>query len=119
MLRFPLSNLWNKQSSLRFELNSLCFDLSKVQNKQGSLRFDFYKFWNKQVRVVSISKTKKRSKLRSAFVSISLPLLPKCEIFYLLNSRDFYTIKPPLGIGDFGTVIKNSKLFFLIMISKF
>ena len=65
-LRFKLSNLWNKQNSLRF-------DLSKVENKQGSLRFDLYKFWNKQVRFALISKTKSRSKLRSAFVSISLP----------------------------------------------
>ncbi len=36
--------------------------------------------------------------------------MPKCEIFNLLDSRDFYTIKPP-WVGDFGTVIKNSKLF--------
>ncbi len=74
------NNLWNKQSSLLFDLsnlwnkqNSLCFDLSK----QGSLHFDLYRFWNKQVGFASISKTKSRSKLRSAFVSISLPLLDK------------------------------------------
>jgi hypothetical protein len=36
--------------------------------------------------------------------------VPKCEIFDLIDSRDFYTIKPP-WVGDFGTVIKNSKLF--------
>ncbi len=42
---------------------------------QGSLRFDLYKFWNKQVRFASISKTKPRSKLRSAFVWIVLTLL--------------------------------------------
>ena len=83
-LRFALSNLWKKQSSLRFELsnlwnkqNLLRFDLSMVSNKQGLLCFDFYKFWNKQVRFASISKTKTRSKLRSAFVSISLPLLSR------------------------------------------
>jgi hypothetical protein len=77
LLRFELSNLWNKQSLLRFNLsnlwnkqNSFRFDLSKVKNKQGLLRFDLYKFWNKQVRFASISKTKPRSKLRSAFVSI-------------------------------------------------
>jgi hypothetical protein len=81
-LRFDLSNLWYKQILLRFDLlnlwnkqNSLRFALSKVQNKQGSHRFDLYKFWNKQVRFSSISKTKSRSKLCSAFVSISLPLL--------------------------------------------
>ncbi len=68
LFHFDLSNLWNKQNSLRF-------DLSKVQNKHGSLRFNLYKFWNKQVRFASISKTKSRSKLCSAFVSISLPLL--------------------------------------------
>jgi hypothetical protein len=39
---------------------------------QGSLRFDLYKFWNKQVR---FEKTKPRSRLRSAFISISLTLL--------------------------------------------
>ncbi len=36
--------------------------------------------------------------------------MPKCKIFNLMDSHDFYTIKPPL-VGDFGTVIKNSKLF--------
>ncbi len=71
---FDLSNLRNKQNSLRF-------DLYKVQNKQDSLRFDLYKFWNKQVPFASISKTKPRSKLRSAFVSISLTLLVR----YLLR----------------------------------
>ncbi len=30
--------------------------------------------------------------------------------FSLIDSRDFYTIKPP-WVSDFGTVIKNSKLF--------
>ncbi len=71
---FELSNLWKKQSSLRFDLsnlwnkqNLLRFNLSKVYNKQGSLRFNLYKFWNKQVRFALISKTKPRSKLRSAF----------------------------------------------------
>jgi hypothetical protein len=29
--------------------------------------------------------------------------VPKCEIFDLLDSRDFYTIKPPWE-GDFGNV---------------
>ncbi len=52
------------------------FDLSKVQNKQGSLRFDLYKFWNKQVRFASISKTKPRSKLNHiAYLSIYKCLL--------------------------------------------
>jgi hypothetical protein len=37
--------------------------------------------------------------------------VPKCEIFDLMDSRDFYTIKP-LWVGDFGTVIKKSKFFF-------
>jgi hypothetical protein len=46
---------------------------------QGLLRFDLYKFWNKQVRFPSISKTKPRSKLRSAFVSISLTLLVRAS----------------------------------------
>ena len=32
--------------------------------------------------------------------------VPNSEIFNLLNSRDFYTIKPP-WVDDFGTVIKN------------
>jgi hypothetical protein len=36
--------------------------------------------------------------------------VPKCEIFDFKDSRDFCTIKPP-WVGDFGTVIKNSKLF--------
>jgi hypothetical protein len=36
--------------------------------------------------------------------------VPKCEIFDLLDSSDFYTIKLQ-WVGDFGTVIKNSKLF--------
>jgi hypothetical protein len=36
--------------------------------------------------------------------------VPKCEIFDLLDSNDFYTIKSP-WVDDFGTVIKNSKLF--------
>jgi hypothetical protein len=36
--------------------------------------------------------------------------VPKCEIFDLMDSRDFYTIKPP-WVGDFGTVIQNLKLF--------
>jgi hypothetical protein len=34
----------------------------------------------------------------------------KCEIFDLMDSRDLYTIKPPC-VGDFGTIIKNVKLF--------
>ncbi len=38
--------------------------------------------------------------------------MPKCEIFNLLDSQDFYTIKP-LWVGDFGTGIKNSKAFGL------
>jgi hypothetical protein len=42
----------------------------------------------------------------------------KCEISDLMDSCDFYTIKPP-WIGDFETVIKNSKLFRFVMISKF
>jgi hypothetical protein len=36
--------------------------------------------------------------------------VPKCEIFDLMASRDFYPIKP-LWVGDFWTVIQNSKLF--------
>jgi hypothetical protein len=36
--------------------------------------------------------------------------MPKCEIFNLMDSRDFYTIKPS-WVGDFGTKIKISKLF--------
>ncbi len=36
--------------------------------------------------------------------------MPKSEIFDLMDSRDFYTIKPLLVV-DFGTVIKKSKLF--------
>ncbi len=36
--------------------------------------------------------------------------VPKCEIFDPKDSRDFYTVKPP-WVGDFGTVIKNSKFF--------
>ncbi len=36
--------------------------------------------------------------------------MPKCEIFNLMDSRYFYTIKPP-WVGDFRTVIKDSKLF--------
>ncbi len=40
----------------------------------------------------------------------SMLKVPKCEIFDLLDSRDFYTMKPP-WIGDFGIVIKKkSKL---------
>jgi hypothetical protein len=34
----------------------------------------------------------------------------KCEISDLMVSCDFSTKKPP-WVGDFGTVIKNSKLF--------
>jgi hypothetical protein len=44
--------------------------------------------------------------------------VPKCEIFDLMDSRDFFTIKPP-WVGDFGTVLKNSKLFHFLHISKF
>jgi hypothetical protein len=36
--------------------------------------------------------------------------LPKCEIFDLMDSHDFSIIKSP-WVGDFETVIKNSKLF--------
>jgi len=36
--------------------------------------------------------------------------VPKCEIFDLMDSRDFSTIKPQ-WIGDSRTIIKNSKLF--------
>ncbi len=36
--------------------------------------------------------------------------MPKCEIFILVDSRDFYTKKPP-WVGDFGIVMKKSKLF--------
>ncbi len=36
--------------------------------------------------------------------------MSKCEIFDLMDSRDFYTMKPP-WVVDFVTVIKNSKLF--------
>jgi hypothetical protein len=38
-----------------------------------------------------------------------------CGIFDLMDSHDFYTIKPP-RVGDFGAVIKNC--FILVMISK-
>ncbi len=34
----------------------------------------------------------------------------KCEIFNLMNSRDFSTIKP-LWVGDFGTVVMISNFF--------
>ncbi len=44
--------------------------------------------------------------------------VPKCEIFDLMDSRDFSIIKPP-GAGDFGTIRKNSNSFFFFMISKF
>jgi hypothetical protein len=44
--------------------------------------------------------------------------VPKCEIFGLLISHDFYT-KKPLGEGDFRIVIKMQRLFVLDMISKF
>ncbi len=36
--------------------------------------------------------------------------MPKCEIFSLIDSREFYIIAPP-WVGDFGTVIKSLKLF--------
>jgi hypothetical protein len=36
--------------------------------------------------------------------------VPKCEIFDLMDSPDFST-KKPLWVGDFGTIMKNSKLF--------
>ncbi len=36
--------------------------------------------------------------------------VPKCEIFNLMDSRYFFTIKPP-WVGVFGTVIRNLKLF--------
>ncbi len=32
--------------------------------------------------------------------------VPKCEIFDLIDSRDFYTIKPP-RVDNFGIVIKK------------
>ncbi len=44
------------------------------------------------------------------FVYIHTLKVPKCEIFDLMDSRDFYSIKP-LWACDFGNVIKNSKLF--------
>ncbi len=53
-------------------INSLFFVPLIVEGRIYSFRS---KFWNKQVRFPLISKTKSRSKLRSAFVSISLPLL--------------------------------------------
>jgi hypothetical protein len=43
--------------------------------------------------------------------------VPKVEIFNLMDSRDFYTIKP-LWVGDFVTVIKIRNCFVLVMISK-
>ncbi len=42
--------------------------------------------------------------------------VPKCEILYLLDTWDFYTIKPP-WVGDVGT-IKKKNIFVLGMISK-
>ncbi len=36
--------------------------------------------------------------------------MPKRKIFDLMDSCDFYNIKP-LWVGDFGTVVENSKLF--------
>ncbi len=36
--------------------------------------------------------------------------VPKCGIFDLMDSRDCYNIQPQWA-GNFGTVIKNSKLF--------
>ncbi len=36
--------------------------------------------------------------------------MPKCEIFYLLDSHDFYTIKP-LWVGDLGAQLE----IFLIL----
>ncbi len=44
--------------------------------------------------------------------------MPKCEILDLLDSREFFTKKPSL-LKDFGTVIKYSKFFNLVIISKF
>jgi hypothetical protein len=35
--------------------------------------------------------------------------VPKCEIFNLMDSRDFYSIKPQRA-GDFGTVMKKFKI---------
>ncbi len=43
---------------------------------------------------------------------MSLKVRCASEIFNLLDSQDFYITKPP-GKGDFGTVIKNSKVFGL------
>jgi hypothetical protein len=51
---------------------------------------------------------------------IEIPTLkvPKCEICDLMDSRDFYTIKPP-WVGDFEAIIKIQNCFVFVMISKF
>jgi hypothetical protein len=49
------------------------------------------------------------SKLFGAFWDLK-GAYSKCEIFDILDSRYFYTIKLP-KVGDFGIVIKNMKLF--------
>ncbi len=44
-------------------------------------------------------------------------MVSKCEIFYLLDSDDFYTIKP-LREVDFVSVMKIPKNIILIRISQ-
>ncbi len=55
-----------------------------------------------------------RNPILAEWASMTMPMrrlkVPKCEIFNLMDSRDFYTIKSP-WVCDFGTVTKNSKLF--------
>ncbi len=49
-----------------------------------------------------------RLQISSSFNILSLLKVPECEIFYLFDSRQFYTIKVPWK-GDPGTKVTNSK----------
>ncbi len=60
------------------------------------------------LRIVIPSTPKRNEEMMSYHVNFKMP---KCEIFYLFNSRNFYTIHAQ-SMGDFGTKIKkNSKMF--------
>jgi hypothetical protein len=57
------------------------------------------------LRIVTPSTPKRNEEMMSYHVNFKMP---KCEIFYLFDSRNFYTIQAQ-SMGDFGTKIKTFK----------
>ncbi len=101
MLRFGLSNIWNKKSLLRFNLSYfwnkqrlLRFDFFQFLNKQSSLHFDLLKFGIRKVRLSGKKKKglfhfsiKKNAKLKASFgfISLLLIVLVMCKLCYVIN----------------------------------